>query len=114
MPVIGPIPASKALHDFWNALTTVEMKGDLLEFPEGIYVLGMRDLGSRIMMRKVYEQLLEIAEDLHKDGCNKLIVTGTPGTGKSWWLIFVLRQAAQRGLTVVLQHKGLNARFLFR
>lgn len=114
MTVTGPIPAKKPLRNFWNALKTVEVNRDLLELPEGVYILGEKDLGSRMMMRKVYKQLLRMSEALRKNGCKKLVVRGTPGTGKSWWLAFVMRLAAQRGLTVVLQHKRLNARFLFR
>ena len=98
---------------FWRALATVEMDGDLLQLPDGVYFLGLKRYGSRMMRREVHVQLLDITEELHAAGCESLVVRGTPGIGKSWWLFLLLREAARRGITVVLQHCRRNKRYLF-
>ena len=98
---------------FWQALATAEFKGDLLELPEGVYFLGLCPYGSRMMRREVHWQLMDIADELAERGCTSLVVPGTPGVGKSWWLFFVLWEAAHRGVTVVLQHHCQDSRFLF-
>ena len=98
------LPGSAALNAFWQALATAEFKGDLLELPEGVYFLGLQPYGSRMMRRDVHRQLMDIADDLAEQGCTRLVVPGTPGVGKSWWLFFLLWEAARRHITVVLQH----------
>jgi hypothetical protein len=73
----------------------------------------MQENGSMIIVRKVYQQLLEMADALLQRGCTKLVVRGTPGVGKSCWLLFLLWIAARHGTTTVLQHAGLKTRFMF-
>jgi hypothetical protein len=104
---------SPDLEAFWNALPNVELNDGVLQLPQGIYWLGIEENGSTLMVREVYHQLLEMADTLLHTGCKKLVVRGTPGTGKSWWLMFLLWEAARRGTTVVLQHAALHARFKF-
>ena len=109
----GLQPGSVAVKAFWQALATVELDGDLLQLPDGVYFLRQMEYGSRMMWRDVYGQLMDIAEDLLAGGCKRMVVRGMPGIGKSWWLFLLLREAARRGITVVLQHFCMKRRFCF-
>ncbi len=42
----------------------------------------------------------------------KMLVTGTPGTGKTYWQLHLLWHLARRGETVVLDRKDSKYRYL--
>lgn len=43
---------------------------------------------------------------------NKMLVTGTSGTGKTYWQLHLLWRLAQRGVTVVLDWDDCTYRYL--
>ena len=75
--------------------------------------MGDPEYGSKLLNRQHYPALWQQAVSLKEQGIRRLVVRGSPGIGKSWWLFVVLREAARLCLTVVLQHAKLDSRFLF-
>ncbi|CAL8466546.1 g6082 [Coccomyxa elongata] len=108
------IPGNPQLCAFWEELKTADFdEDDVLKLRDGVFFLGMKDFGSRLMRREVHKQLMAMVEELHKNGVKDLVVRGAPGTGKSFWLFLVMLEGARRNTKIVLQHSVLQARFLF-
>ena len=54
-------------------------------------LLGFPELGNRILVRECYLLLWERLQQLHaKRACTGFIITGQPGVGKTFWLIWLL------------------------
>ena len=54
-------------------------------------LLGFPQLGNRILVRECYPMLWERLQQLHaKRACTGCIITGQPGVGKTFWLIWLL------------------------
>ena len=64
-------------------------------------------LQSSLYTRQAYIDLDELVYNLYqnrvKNRCSNVIITGTPGIGKSMFLIYQIDQARKRGLDVVMQ-----------
>ena len=94
---LRPLPgvaADEAMHDFWEALPSVVLEGDVLRLPEGVFFLGDKSLGGALYVReRVYAPLLEEIKRPRRDGSGggpHVLLTGTPGVGKSRFLLYVL------------------------
>lgn len=116
----APASAPQRYQDFWQALhglEPVEVDGhQFLVLPEGIYLLGDPACGSKMLLRQCYATLMSIAaQNERKFGIRKLVLTGNPCIGKTLGIVEVVRMAASRGVTVVLQlGKEDDACYLFR
>ncbi|EFP82250.2 uncharacterized protein PGTG_07647 [Puccinia graminis f. sp. tritici CRL 75-36-700-3] len=101
---------------FWKALpeATLVTNGEVqyLELKEG-YVLGDKKLGSRFLVRPVYKELYDYIVDFNY---SKVVVTGTPGIGKTIFSAYYMWIAACNQKTVVWEpcpsRKGGRATFL--
>ena len=110
----GVQPAAAELRAFWQALPHAPVdEQNCLVLPPGVHFLGDPEYGSKLLKRQHYPALWQQAVTLKEQGIRRLVVRGSPGIGKSWWLFVVLREAARLRLTVVLQHAKLDSRFLF-
>lgn len=112
--------ASQELIDFWNSLlnptitsdwnetqegkdkgkgkskdkgegegTADDLTGTFLDLGANVYFLGNRELGSKLYLRKCYQELLEDTVGTISSGSN-VVITGTPGIGKSYFLFFFM------------------------
>lgn len=70
------------MQHFWRELPRVRLKGDLLELPDGVFLMGEKLLGSRLVVRSAYKQLQGLADELYaKQEHPHFVVRGTPGIG---------------------------------
>ena len=54
-------------------------------------LLGKPELGARILIRESYLMLWARLQQVHdEEASTKFVVTGQPGIGKSFWLIWLL------------------------
>ena len=94
----------KEIVRFWKDLPAAQLLGEgkeqYLDLKES-YVLGNRELGHRIVVRPVYNELRECFD--RKSAMSKWVVTGTPGVGKSFFSAYYLWVAACEKKTVVWQ-----------
>lgn len=63
---------------------------DWLELPEGVFFLGLPDLGSRLYVRDAYRKLADVLEQLRAKGKAHGVISGNPGLGKTWFAIWML------------------------
>ena len=83
-----------------------------LELADGTFFLGQPDLGSKLFIRPCYEDLSELILEGVIDGTiTKIVVTGTPGIGKSQFGFYLMYLLRCRGKTVVLDERGIWYRF---
>ncbi|CAG8799547.1 10645_t:CDS:1, partial [Cetraspora pellucida] len=67
--------------------------GGILCLPDGVFFLGDRDYGSRLLIRNCYLQLLDLTKKDSKEGGparSVYTITGTPGIGKTYFGLFIL------------------------
>jgi len=121
--------ASQATIDFWNlppqaTLTSrvngsrkgkekrqgeesVEnIEGTFLDLGAGVHFLGDEKLGSKLFVRECYQELAEVTMGIVESGYN-LVITGNPGIGKSYFLLFLmhfLRLKEQEPTVVLFRH----------
>ena len=117
---MGVERAPESYQKFWQALhvlEAVEVNGHkFLELPEGAYLLGDPAFGSKMLSRACYATLLSRVVQIERElGIMKFVLMGNPGIGKTLGIVEVMRVAASRGVTVVLQlGKEKDTRYLFR
>ncbi|KAK9805693.1 hypothetical protein WJX72_012256 [[Myrmecia] bisecta] len=117
-----------ALTKFWEALrsSNYDSATRLLRLPGGIYFLAERIHGNVVYVRETYDMLTNLAlgltpPDLTVDpgllapgeACNQLLVTGTPGTGKTVWQFALMKHLADRQFNVVVDWESRTDRILF-
>ena len=106
------VAAEKSLTEFATALTEAVVTDNTLELANGTVFPGISKIRSKLFIRPCYKELSEIILDGASRGVVRdVVVTGTPGIGKSvfgWYLLYLLRC---QGRTVVYELKGDWYRF---
>ena len=94
--VATPAPESIAAGAFWEALLSARVgSDDVLRLPPGVFMLGVPELPAEIYVRpKVYALLFDHVLDLKKSGVKGLVLTGSPGIGKTCFLYYLLWRLA--------------------
>ena len=98
--IVLPVAANKNVSDFAAALTGAVVTEDTLELANGIFFLGNSDLGSKLFIRHCYK---EMADLILSGKVQDIVVTGTPGIGKSTFGYYLLYLLRCEGKTVVFQ-----------
>ena len=84
-------------------------KADTVQEFASCNVLGMPDVGKKLVVRTCYTQLYELItnwlkQEFAKPGIKGVfVITGTPGIGKSVFLAFVASCLAEEGINIVIQ-----------
>lgn len=105
-PVCLPVEAGKDVTDFAAALTEAVVTHNTLELADGTFFLGEARLGSKLFIRPCYKELSELVLDGATTGTFKdIVVTGTPGIGKSVFGLYLLYLLRCQGKTVVFEMK---------
>ncbi|KAA1117814.1 hypothetical protein PGT21_050024 [Puccinia graminis f. sp. tritici] len=110
-PLIVKVPEFKAgskveegLLRFWKALPeaslVVDGEVEYLELKES-YILGIKKLGDRLLVRPIYKELCELFE---VEGYDQWVVTGTPGIGKTFFSVYYMWIAARKKKAVLWQN----------
>ncbi|KAG5182393.1 hypothetical protein JKP88DRAFT_164594, partial [Tribonema minus] len=90
---------------FWRALSSASVDADgCLKLPAGTWFMGNRDFGSAIYIRDCYCNLMEqINKLVAARRVQRVVITGTPGIGKTCYAFYWLWHLRQTGRTVVYQ-----------
>ncbi|CAN0133971.1 unnamed protein product [Pylaiella littoralis] len=98
--------------NFAAALTRAVVTSNILELANGTLFIGHRKMGSKLFIRSCYKDLSKIIFDgAINSSMDNVVVTGTPGIGKSvfgYYLLYLLRLEHK---TVVLEQKEKWYRF---
>ena len=100
------------LLDFSEKLTKVTSLADnVLRLRKDVFFLSERLLESELFVRQCYVDLEDIIFDLVLHGRRSVIVSGTPGTGKNVFALYLLYQLRLQSKTVIVQSKDNWYRF---
>ncbi|CAN0400345.1 unnamed protein product [Pylaiella littoralis] len=106
------LAVDEIVTNFAAALTRAVVTNNTLELANGTVFIGHRKMGSKLSIRSCYKDLSKIIIDGAINGSmDNIVVTGTPGIGKSvfgYYLLYLLRL---EGKTVVLEQKEKWYRF---
>ncbi|CAB1111758.1 unnamed protein product [Ectocarpus sp. CCAP 1310/34] len=106
------VAVPKALADFGAVLTKAVVADNTLELADGTFFLGEPRLRSKLFIRPCYKDLSELILEGVTDGTmDKIVVTGTPGIGKSEFGFYLMYLLRGQGNTVVLERKDSWFRF---
>ncbi|CAN0454092.1 unnamed protein product, partial [Ectocarpus sp. 8 AP-2014] len=107
-----PVAVDEVVTNFAAALTRAVITNNTLELANGTVFIGHREMGSKLSIRSCYKDLSKIIIDgAINDSMDNIVVTGTPGIGKSvfgYYLLYLLRL---EGKTVVFEQKEKWYRF---
>ena len=79
----------KGFSKFAAAIKDATEEDGILTVPHPLF--GNGELGGRILVRECYLMLWNRLQQAHdEEGCTKFVVTGQPGIGKTFWLIWLL------------------------
>ncbi|KAG5185611.1 hypothetical protein JKP88DRAFT_311660 [Tribonema minus] len=107
----GPQKAPPPLHAFWTNLGNAEVDNDgFLQLTEGTNFFGREGRKSQRMdciyvrqwYRRLYEHIVKLVKPESKR-VRRVVVTGGPGTGKTYFGFYCLWQLCQAGKTVIYQ-----------
>ena len=84
---------------------------NVLRLPKDVFFLGHEARGSELFVRQCYVELEGIIFDRVLHGMRRIVVSGTPGTGKSVFALYLLYQLRLQSKTVILQSKENWYRF---
>ena len=83
---------------------------DVLRLPEGVFFLGVAKLGSALYVRPgVYGPLFDELLRQKNRGERHLVLSGTPGVGKSTFLYYAMWRIVKEALTDVIIFERLAA-----
>ncbi|CAG8677446.1 13335_t:CDS:2, partial [Ambispora gerdemannii] len=85
----------------WNKLNAIPSSQSIISLPNNIRFLNSSKLGSKIFVRKAFKELWEIISIQHPG--HDFLITGNPGTGKTFFNLFLLYILVGIGKTVVFQ-----------
>lgn len=112
MILCHPVAADKNVSRFAAALTGANVTEDTLELTKDTFFLGDAELGSKLFIRPCYKELSEIIFGGASSGAlRNIVVTGTPGIGKSVFGFYLLYLLRCQGRTVVFERKRSWYRF---
>ncbi|CAI2179918.1 15336_t:CDS:2, partial [Funneliformis geosporum] len=102
------------LSKFWNALPSADIVDDILSLESGVFP-NVRDNPSKIFIRKAYTDLFkEIKALIESHKYYRIVITGNPGIGKSYFLYYLLYELAKSGETVVLDSHDRDKCIVFK
>eukprot|EP00877_Chromochloris_zofingiensis_P000414 jgi/Chrzof1/10373/Cz04g39160.t1 len=106
--------ANSAVQQFWRHLSKARVQGNFLQLVEGTHFLGIERLGNTLMVRKSYVDLHGIILNRQQLGDGVMIITGSPGIGKTFFIFYLLYMLAEQRCTVVYDNEYLKKRYMFK
>jgi len=107
---IWSVEANNRIAMFGANFTKAAAGNNTLELVNGTFFLGEESLGYKLFIRPCYRKLSErILNDFYKR--SHLVVTGTPGIGKSVFGLYLMYLLRCEGKTVVFERKSDWYRF---
>ncbi|GFR52076.1 hypothetical protein Agub_g14599 [Astrephomene gubernaculifera] len=107
--------APKPVRDFWCALLKARMTvGSFLVLPSGVDFFGDQDRGHTLLLRQCYWGLFNrIMIHKHSNLYRRFLVTGTPGIGKSCFVVPLLGWLAKKENVIKVVVELNQKRYLF-
>lgn len=101
---------------FWSALPRASVSGRLLQLADGTLFLGKAKLSNKLYIREDYLGMWDVIKASVESGITGLVISGSPGIGKSRFGLYVLFQLARLDVcqTVVWEATQSRRRYLFR
>ena len=113
---MGGVEAPPRVTVFWQQLPHAVLTDSVLRLAAGTNFLGDAKLGGALFVRDDYRGMLEELQVLIASGTDKVVVSGNPGIGKSWFGLFLLYALAtsQPRVRVLWEASCKQRRYLFR
>ncbi|CAG8576856.1 7163_t:CDS:2, partial [Paraglomus brasilianum] len=93
------------LAKFWNCITKSSISNQILYLPPDIYFLGDRHYPQKLIIRQVYSDIIANIQSSVQSGLyHRFTITGTPGIGKSYFLLYLLYVLHLKNATIVMKH----------
>ena len=86
---LPPQAAPPEAEAFWSQLPNATVEGDVLRLAGGTTFLGSSTLPDAMYIRADYFGLWAELQRLFESGLRRIVVSGNPGIGKSWFGIYV-------------------------
>ena len=114
--LLAPSPAAAAVQAFWLELPNATVEGDVMRLAGGTTFLGDIDLPDCMYVRADYVGLWAELQHLFATGLSKIVVSGNPGIGKSWFGLFVAHSLLTRSKppTIVWESRRSCLRFFIQ
>jgi len=112
----SPQPAPPAAEDFWLHLPKALVDGKVLRLSGGTTFLGSSTLPGSMYIRDDYLGLWTEMQRLLSNGWSRIVVSGNPGIGKSWFGLYVAFRLLSESEppTIVWEARRRSSRTLIR
>jgi hypothetical protein len=101
------LAAPQELLDFWTNLRNAEVANSVLTLSEGTFFLGdpdkMNCLYVRAHYRLLYDEVCTLTAPQARRRKSKVVITGTPGIGKSQFAYYMMWRLSQKETTIIFQ-----------
>ncbi|KAG5185990.1 hypothetical protein JKP88DRAFT_310586 [Tribonema minus] len=102
--ILGTLTSQRSsVVTFWRALSRASDDDDCLALKDGTWFMGDYVRGNRIYIRSCYRELMDTIKAMVTSGTRRVVITGTPGIGKSCYALYWLWHLRRAGNTVVYQ-----------
>jgi hypothetical protein len=111
-----PQTAPPAAEAFWSQLPNATVKGDVLRLASGTTFLGSSTLPDSMYIRTDYVGLWAEIQLLISSGLSRIVISGNPGIGKSWFGFYVAFKllSGSEPPTIVWEARRRSSRTLIR
>ncbi len=77
------------METFWKQLPHATQEGNVLRLADGTTLLGSSKLPDRMYIRDDYVGLWAQVQELLSAGLSRIVISGNPGIGKSWFGLYI-------------------------
>ena len=111
-----PCSPAAAVEAFWLQLPLATVDGAVLRLAGGTTFLGSSNLSNAMFIRDDYRGLWTEMQRLISSGLSRIVISGNPGIGKSWFGLFVAFQllSQMKPATIVWEARLSGTRTLIR
>jgi hypothetical protein len=111
-----PQPAPVSAEAFWKQLPLATVDGNVLRLAGGTTFLGSSKLPGFMYIRDDYVGLWSEIQSQVSSGLSRIVISGNPGIGKSWFGLYIAYQLLSRSQrpTIVWEARLSGTRTLIR
>jgi hypothetical protein len=111
-----PQPAAAAVEAFWLQLPQATVDGKVLRLAGGTTFLGSSKLPGFMYIRDDYGGLWAEIQRLVSSGLSRIVISGNPGIGKSWFGLYIafMLLSGSEPVTIVWESRRRSSRTLIQ